>query len=105
MHGYGNVVSGWGQAEADRYSGAPADAAVSPSGLRSVWEEAGRNSGRGFCGRALEGTKPKGASGGRYAKHVPQSQGTLGRVKAQEPGPIGPAQWGGTIGATPRDYR
>jgi hypothetical protein len=80
---------GRGQATVDRYSEAPV-AVVVRLPARSAWEEPGRNPGPGRRRQALEGQSPREqpAVGALIQRRSP---GTLERVKAQEPRPIGPA--------------
>jgi len=103
-------VRGRGQAKTDRYSGAP----VNPVTCDWVCEARGRSQGRnpwqGQRRNTLGGWKPKGAASGWRVK--PRSPpGTPGRVKAQEPRPVGPAHrfgggktdgWNGTWVLPPR---
>jgi len=71
-----------------------------PLDLRSAWEEIGRNPNHGFHGRTLEGQSPWEHPAVARSK-AGQAPGTLGRAKAQEPRPIGPAhRFGG--GSTDR---
>jgi hypothetical protein len=80
---------GRGQAGVERDSEAPAGSAARPE-RRSAWEEPGRNPRPGSRRYTLEGRSPR--------EHpavdvliLRRSPGTLGRGKAQKPGPVGPA--------------
>jgi hypothetical protein len=87
---------GRNEAEADRYSGAPA-ASVERRMPRSAWEEPERNLRQGFFRDTLRGQNPREHPVvGALILH--RSPGTLGRVKAQKPRPVGPAhRFGGGI--------
>jgi hypothetical protein len=83
------AAMGWGQADADRYSEAqPADGLP----LRSVRarEEIGRNLDQGIRWVALEGPNPRELPAVGVLIPRPAGTGTLGRVNAQEPRPVGP---------------
>jgi hypothetical protein len=80
---------GQNQAEADRYSGAPAALVEKPM-PRSAWEEPERNLRQGFFRHTLRGQNPREqpVAGTLIMYRLP---GTPGRVKAQRPRPVGPA--------------
>jgi len=85
------AAMGWSQANADRYSEAQPAGGV-PLSPVSAWEEIERNLDRGIRWVALEGRNPREPPAVGVLTPRPAGTGALGRVNAQEPRPVGPAQ-------------